>query len=292
MLNSYQSKGTEHSLLVSPIDHEWQDQQEQKKKVGYAPYVALLALLMIVAFSAGSYSNEHAVSYLAASSDTLLSIITGFLSMAYPSIIRGILEKFDPIELGGEIVKTVVLQIPNCSANLSVEFGMVSIAGLSTLDFDGLDLVEGSMTNEGSTFRPNWKFQGTWNEKATLRSLSTGTDASLDGTAECFNQTLSKKLSGTTVVKDSSVSIAISMEGGLQIGFSPSMTVTSARIESIELGIGTFDVGLEFSTWEEVAFDFQKSFEISISDDINEVINGINEKLNEGIEKALPLSLP
>jgi len=71
------------------------------------------------------------------------------------------------------------------------------------------------------------------------------------------------------------------------------MTVASARIESIELGIGTIDVGLEFSAWEEVAFDFQKSFEISITDDINEIINGIvTDKLNESIGKVLPQSLP
>jgi len=293
MLNSYQSKSTEHSLLVPPIDHEWQDQQEQKKKVGYVPYVALLALLMLVAFSTRSYSNEHAETYLALNSDPILSIITGLLSLAYPSIIRGILQAFDPIELGSEIIKTVEIPIPNCSTNLSVEFGMVSIAGLSTLDFVGLDLVEGSVTNEGSTLWPDWKFRGTWNEKATLSSLSAGTDASLDGTAECFDNTLSKKLSGTTAVTDSSVSIAISLEGGLQLGLSPSMTVTSARIESIELGIGTFDVGLEFSAWEEVAFDFQKSFEISITDDINEIINGIvTDKLNESIRKVLPQSIP
>jgi len=236
---------------------------------------------------------EHAETDLASNSNAFLNIITGLLSVAYPSIIRGILGKFDPVELGSERTKTIEIPSSGCSGAISVEFGMASIAGLSNLDFDGLDLLEGSMTNEGSDFRPDWKFQGTWLETARLSSLSAGTDASLDGPAECFDKALSKKISGTAAVIDSEVAISISLEGGLKTGFSPSMTINSARIESMELGIGTFDAELEFKAWEEVAFDFKKSFEVSISDEINEIINGIVlEKLNDGIEKALPKSLP
>jgi len=244
----------------------------------------------------------------------------------YPPFLETILSEYDPINLGPGVDQTVDIPIPSCPTTVSVTIGVLSITGLSSLNFDGLRLVgdRGEVTfptrdsrwcpeifgicpfgcfvnattgdcqlNNGSPPIPG-TLQGTWTDVLRLESLTANTQATVIAALDCLSNDADATLSGTTSWNDASLQVTLSIEGEWQIFGDRYITLSEFKLDSIEVLLGNFVIGIDFSAWGgDVTQEFEKSFDLIVPGVIDEFIDGtIVDGVNRGFGAFLPQTIP